>query len=359
MDKRLADELRGEVLRCGSGPLFTEMPRLTLEDKLQNGPTAAHRIEEIHTPYNFAYITATTGSSAFQNLVGVTHQELARRTAAGVLALQRAGIRQGGHLLITYPPLVGVFSREVFDRMELTVSFIDRPSRDALIADLCAERPDAVIGESSFLRAALVDARRLGLLSELPNDLIFLAAGSPLDPELQEETGRLTGAAVHDLYGCQEFGWLCLDGTPLREDITLWAGERTDGRKHLIVGGLPTGDCFFTRAEPDGTEQILTPTRVRAEMEPEVWVLETTAANRETAVRAARTILRIKGKIVRVEKNCACAADSNVLRVTVPNTSESFVLKENEKTLLFNDLLEAQKMYQREGRGDPVWNKNR
>ena len=357
MDKRLAEELRGELLRCGSGPLLEEMPRLTLEDKLQNGPTAAHRIEELHTPYNFAYITATTGSSAFQNLVGVTHQELARRTAAGVLALQRVGVRRGGHILITYPPLVGVFSREVFDQMGLNVSFIDRPSRDALIAGLCAERPDAVIGESSFLRAALVDARRLGLIAEMPQSLNILTAGSPLDPELQEEAARLKDAAVHDLYGCQEFGWLCLDGLPLREDITLWAGERTDGRRHLIVGGLPTGDCFFTRDGPEGSEQILTPTRVRAETEPEIRVLETTAANRETAVRTARTILRIKGKIVRVDKNCVCAASANTLMVTVPDTGKSLVLKNRRKTLLFSDLLEAQKMYQRESRGDPVWNK--
>ena len=68
-------------------PSFEEMPRRTLNDKGIAGPTAAHVIEEIHTPLNLALVTFTTGSSAFQNIVGVTHDELALRTAAGKRAL--------------------------------------------------------------------------------------------------------------------------------------------------------------------------------------------------------------------------------------------------------------------------------
>jgi hypothetical protein len=45
-------------------------------DKGIAGPTAAHVIEEIHTPLNLALVTFTTGSSAFQNIVGVTQNEL-------------------------------------------------------------------------------------------------------------------------------------------------------------------------------------------------------------------------------------------------------------------------------------------
>ena len=68
-------------------PSLEEMPCRTLDDKGIAGPTAAHVIEEIHTPLNLALVTFTTGSSAFQNIVGVTHNELALRTAAGKRAL--------------------------------------------------------------------------------------------------------------------------------------------------------------------------------------------------------------------------------------------------------------------------------
>ena len=64
-------------------PTLTEMPRRTLSDKGIAGPTAAHVIEEIHTPLNLALVTFTTGSSAFQNIVGVTQNELPLRIAAG------------------------------------------------------------------------------------------------------------------------------------------------------------------------------------------------------------------------------------------------------------------------------------
>ena len=81
-----AEELKRmqqDLLAFGNGPLFSQMPHYTLEDKGIAGPTAAHRIEEVHTPLNLAYLTFTTGSSAFQNIVGVTHQEL--RQAAHLL----------------------------------------------------------------------------------------------------------------------------------------------------------------------------------------------------------------------------------------------------------------------------------
>ncbi len=64
-------------------PTLAEMPRRTLSDKGIAGPTAAHVIEEIHTPLNLALVTFTTGSSAFQNIVGVTQNELLLRSAAG------------------------------------------------------------------------------------------------------------------------------------------------------------------------------------------------------------------------------------------------------------------------------------
>lgn len=72
-------------------PSLEEMPRRTLAEKGIAGPTAAHVIEEIHTPLNLALVTFTTGSSAFQNIVGVTHSELPLRIAAGKRALAGSG----------------------------------------------------------------------------------------------------------------------------------------------------------------------------------------------------------------------------------------------------------------------------
>ena len=44
---------------------------------------AAHVIEEIYTPLNFAGMTFTTGTTAFQTPVGITWTELSGREAAG------------------------------------------------------------------------------------------------------------------------------------------------------------------------------------------------------------------------------------------------------------------------------------
>ena len=109
-------ELRRTLLEYGTGPLLSEMPRRTLADKGIAGPTAAHYIEELHTPLNLAYVTFTTGTSAFQTPVGVTWQELPARSAAGIRALEWCGVPRGETLLVTYPPLVNVFSRNALEQ---------------------------------------------------------------------------------------------------------------------------------------------------------------------------------------------------------------------------------------------------
>ena len=122
------EQMQQDLLSFGSGPTLAEMPRSTLEAKGLDGPTAAHRIEEIHTPVNFAYLTCTTGSSAFQNIVGVTWQELPERIEAGKRALTFAGILPGSKVLITYPPLVSVFSNQCLEQAGVSVCFIPRPA---------------------------------------------------------------------------------------------------------------------------------------------------------------------------------------------------------------------------------------
>lgn len=352
------DSLREMIRSFGAGPLLEEMPRNTLADKGIAGPTAAHRIEELHTPLNFAFLTCTTGSSAFQNLVGVTPQELPARTAAGKRALERSGLRRGDTLVVTYPPLINVFTRQALDDLGIQVRFICRPSRDALLLELCTPPVAGVLGESSFLRAALVDASRLGLWERLPHGLKVIAAGTPLDRALPGVLAPLPGAELHDLYGCQEFGWLTLDGVPLREDVVLWDSGRADGRRHLLVGGLPTGDCFLVGRHPlNPSGSVLTHTGERASQEAEVTVLATTLSDPGTAARVARSILRIKAKIVRLSPDLRCAQPRSILRVCQPGREATLELTGPTATRAFDDLVEAQRAYQRLAKNDPVWRK--
>lgn len=91
------------VQEISTVPTLDQMPQRTLSGKGINGPTSAHVIEQIHTPLNLACVTFTTGSSAFQNIVGVTHEEMPQRIAAGCKAFQLAGILPGDRMLVTYP----------------------------------------------------------------------------------------------------------------------------------------------------------------------------------------------------------------------------------------------------------------
>ena len=206
------------------------MPRKTLADKGIAGPTAAHTIEEVHTPLNLAYLTFTTGSSAFQNIVGITFAELPARVKASFTVLERAGFKAGDKVLVTYPPLVNVFSCEAFKKYGLQWKFLVRSSRDAFLAALYEFQPKAVVGESSFIRASLEDAKHMGVADELPKDIVLLTAGTPLDLELLPIAQEVLNAEVHDLYGCQEFGWLCMDGVPVRDDVELVSCLITVGR---------------------------------------------------------------------------------------------------------------------------------
>lgn len=353
------EELREYVQRFGSMPTLEEMPRKTLADKGINGPTAEHFIEELHTPSNFAYITATTGTTAFQNLVGITETELAGRIQAAKRAFQLAEIGRGSKVLFTYPPLVGVFSKAALDALEVQPVFLRRSNRDAFILAVCEEQPQVIVGESTFLKAAISDAEKLGLLQYFPKRPVFLAAGTPLDLELVEAGQKLAGGKVHDLYGCQEFGFLAFDGIPLRDDLTLLKSENE--YHDLFVGGMPTGDCFAVLEKghicnPKG--KIITYSRKRQAEECEVVVKKSTAQGESTVRSLARTILRIKAKIVRVDPNLECGAEQTVL-LLVNGKGNTKLISGPQSTQLFDSLLEAQIAYQSKEKGDSVWRKMR
>jgi len=371
--KNAVAELTEYVRNFQTAPTLDAMPRRLLSDKGINGPTGAHVIEELHTPLNLAYVTFTTGTSAFQNITGVTWEEIPGRVEASRRAFSRAGLKKGNTLLVSYPPLVNVFSKKGLEEYGLKWFFPEASCRDAVLLSLIRDRPVAVIGESSFLRSCLEGAHKLELDDDLPKNLIIIAAGTPLDEALIETADKTVQGKVHDLYGCQEFGWLTLDGVPLRDDISLLeasggdcmteAGDGNNGLFDLIVGGLPTGDRFPLgdmghSCNPDG--KILTYLRKRTVPEMEVTVLETTASASETVERLSRTILRIKARIVRVDPGLKTGVEKTVLSFkSFGRERPPLIIDTKEKTTLFDTLLESQLAYQRESKTDPAWIKGR
>lgn len=364
--KGILAEIADMVRDFGSAPTFAEMPRKTLADKGIAGPTAAHTIEEVHTPLNLAYLTFTTGSSAFQNIVGITFAELPQRVRASFTVLERAGLRAGDRVLVTYPPLVNVFSGESFKKYGLEWRFLVRSSRDAFLAALYEFQPKAVVGESSFIRAALEDAKHMGVAGELPREIILLTAGTPLDLELLPVAREVLQAEVHDLYGCQEFGWLCMDGVPVRDDIELVKLPAASGQEmfELLVGGLPMGDSFPVSASGhvcNRQGRVITYRRERTYPEYEVIVRATTLSSTVTLGRVARSILRIKGRIVKISPDVRTNAPHSILELRPDYISagaqEGIIIEGPVKTKFFDDMVQAQLDYQQKAKADPTWTK--
>lgn len=358
----ILEQLEEMVKKCGNSPLYQEMPKRGLEEKGMAGPTAAHMIEEIHTPLNIAATTYTTGTTAFQNLVGITHEEMPDRIRAGTLALEMAGLKRGEHVLITYPPLVNVFTKEALEQHGVTWSFPVRSGRDAFLAALCRERPRAVVGESSFIRASLEDSYKLGIHKEIPERVIILAVGTPLDLGLLEASEQFPGLEIHDLYGCQEFGWLVLDGKPLRTDIQIISCG-TEGYIQLSVGGLLTEDCFPVKKEGhllDSGGTILTYGRKRITETWETVIIASKAMDLTTVERMAKSILRLKSKVVYVSRHIELGAPDTIVGLcSSHDRSHQIMICGPEATGYLDQMLEAQIRYQREKKNDPSWLKAR
>jgi hypothetical protein len=364
-------DLESMVNDFGTAPTLEMVERRTLADKGINGATAAHVIEEIHTPYNLAFVSFTTGSTAFQNIVGVTHAELPDRIDASLKAFSLAGVVQGTHALVSYAPLVNVFPLAALRRQGLTWNFPQRSSRDAFLLSLCRDKPGLVVGESSFIRASLTDALSLGLANEIPRGVIVFTAGTTLDLDLLPIAERYDWR-VHDIYGCQEFGWLTLDGIPLRDDISLIPSPELESYCELVVGGLPMADSFpvsksghVCRLPGQAAGEIITYRRRRTHPEYEVYVAATTLNSAETAGRVARTILRIKGRVVKVRPDVCISAPASVLEL-VPGAAGrdqcpevAAVITGPEKTRMFDLLVRAQLNLQQTSKTDPTWNKVR
>lgn len=363
----LLHELEKMVQDFGTAPTLADMPRRSLADKGIAGPTAAHVIEEVHTPLNLAGLTFTTGSTAFQNIVGITFAEMPAKIKASIKALELAGVAYGSHALVTYAPLVNVFSAAALKEHGMSWGFLPRSARDAFLVTLCLQKPSVVIGESSFIRASLIDSKTLGISDDVPRDVIVLAAGTPLDLELLPVAEEY-GWKVHDLYGSQEFGWLTLDGMPVRDDLSMVPSPRGGDYREMVVGGLPMGDSFPVSesghvCNPEG--KIITYRRERTNPEYEVYVDATPLEARATIERVARTILRIKGRVVKVRPDVKLGASHTVLELMPSVTPkgqcpESVTMIEGpEKTKMFDIMVQAQIDLQRNAKTDPTWIKER
>lgn len=356
------------VQEISTVPTLAQMPQRTLSGKGINGPTSAHVIEQIHTPLNLACVTFTTGSSAFQNIVGITHEELPQRIAAGCKAFQLAGIQPGDRMLVTYPPLINVFTADSLVEAGVSHGFLLRSCQDALLLALIKENYQVVLGESSFLRATLKQAKTMDLAGLLPEKLCLLTAGTPLDPELLELASEFN-FTVHDLYGSQEFGWLTLDGQLLRDDLSLVASPYGQDYVEMIVGGLPTGDSF--PVSPQGhicntQGKLLTYKRQRTQPNYEVVIAATPYHSRELMERTARTLLRIKGCIVKVATTLVLTADATELKLVpgqppdeTPAPGCVATIRGPVATGLFDTLVQAQLTYERQSKSDPAWLKRR
>lgn len=356
------------VQEISTVPTLAQMPQRTLGSKGIDGPTSAHVIEQIHTPLNLACVTFTTGSSAFQNIVGITHEEMPQRIAAGRKALQLAGIMPGERMLVTYPPLINVFTPDSLVEAGVSHGFLLRSCQDALLLTLIKENYQVVLGESSFLRATLKQAKTMDLAGLLPEKLCLLTAGTPLDPELLELASEFN-FTVHDLYGSQEFGWLTLDGQFLRDDLSLVASPYGQDYVEMIVGGLPTGDSF--PVSPLGhicnrQGKLLTYKRQRTQPNYEVVIAATPYHSRELMERTARTLLRIKGCIVKVATHLVLTADVTELKLVpgqppdeTPTPACVATIRGPVATGLFDTLVQAQLNYERQSKSDPAWLKRR
>jgi len=241
-----------------------------------------------------------------------------------------------------------------------------RSSRDTFLCQLCKNKQQVIVGESTIIRAPLEDAKSMGLEQDIPEERIVIVAGTPLDLELIDVAGKY-GYKVYDLYGCQEFGWLTLNGIPLRNDISL-VPSGVEGAMEFVVGGLPMGDSFVVSesghvCNRDG--KIITYRRDRTDPEYEVWVRETTLASDVTLKRAARTILRIKGRVVKVAPDVKTNSSCTVLELKPGIDSEKMQLEEPliikgpDKTVLFDRLVQAQIDLQDNAKNDPIWTKRR
>ncbi|MCF0248177.1 MAG: hypothetical protein HUJ86_06185, partial [Synergistes sp.] len=236
----------------------------------------------------------------------------------------------------------------------------------ALLESLNERKPAALIGEPSFIHSTMLDAEKIGCPELFSEETAIIAAGAPMSLNLLEAAEK-KDIRVHDLYGCQEFGWIACDGLLLRSDISFVpAGGVKEDLFEVVVGGLPTGDIMPLSQSGHvccRSGKLITYRRQRASVELNVIVKESTLNSPETVRRTARSITRLKGKNVFVSSTLVTKAARTLLELKrsaeeCSVDSEGFLISGDEKTEMFDSIARAQLDYQRDHRESGVWNKH-
>lgn len=107
--------------------------------------------------------------------------------------------------------------------------------------------------------------------------------------------------------------------------------------------------------------KIITYRRERTYPEYEVIVKATTLASAVTLNRVARSILRIKGRIVKVSPEVQVNAEQTILELRGDPISgieiPSVTITGPIQTEFFDTMVQAQLDYQQNSKADPVWTK--
>ena len=152
----------------------------------------------------------------------------------------------------------------------------------------------------------------------------------------------------------------------MRDDIELVKLPDNGGQDmyELVVGGLPMGDSFPVSESGhvcNRNGKVITYRRERTYPEYEVIAKATTLTSAVTLGRVARSILRIKGRVVKISPDVVTGAEHTVLEL-IPDyitagKQQGIVIEGPEKTRFFDDLVQAQLDYQQKAKADPTWTK--
>ena len=90
-------------------------------------------------------------------------------------------------------------------------------------------------------------------------------------------------------------------------------------------------------------------------------VKATTLTSTVTLGRVARSILRIKGRVVKISPDVKTSSEHTVLELRPDYISagiqEGIIIEGPEKTKFFDDMVQAQLDYQQKAKADPTWTK--
>ena len=110
----------------------------------------------------------------------------------------------------------------------------------------------------------------------------------------------------------------------------------------------------------DRAGRIITYRRARTYPEYEVIVTHTPATSAEVIEKTARTILRIKSRVVKVAQGLVTGARATRLElVPALGRAAPIVIEGPEATVLFDTLVTAQREMAQSAKTDPAWIKRR